>query len=123
MAKTPEGRPSSENKRGKARAAPAGESIVIAKLGGVPLDLLLTAVRGPVRLEIEEAGSAEIEEAKFRIDKGEWTELDRAGRVWRAELTTQELVDGQHTIDLQVHSSEGEQDEVHGAFRVRNRAR
>jgi len=94
-----------------------------ARLGGVPLELLLTAVRGPVILEVDEPRGQEFASVRFVVDGADALDLARAGNVWLAQLDTRALNDGTHRYELQAKRQSGRAARVRGTFRVRTRAR
>lgn len=93
-----------------------------ARLGGVPLDLLHVAVRGPVRIEVKEEEAPPAVEAGYCVDGGERQPLRRVGARWEAELATEDLAEGRHTIAVELDFGSGKRESTRGAFLLRRRA-
>ena len=92
-------------------------------LEGMPIDLVLTAARGRLVLELDELGTAPPPEAvTFRVDEAPWAPLDRVGRRWRRILWTTELTTGEHRIEVMAAWQSGERRTVEGRFRIRGGA-
>lgn len=91
------------------------------RMGGVPVERLLTTVRGPISIEVESQPGAEIQEAKYRVDGGPSEPLARIGRVWRGEVEADRLSDGPHHVEVEVRDPEGGVEISKGTFTVRRR--
>ena len=89
-------------------------------LEGVPIELVVTAARGRLMLEVDEMGEAHLDAAAFRVDDGPWDPLDRVGGRWRRVLSTDELPPGEHEIEVVGADPEGKKHKVSGVFRVRS---
>jgi len=118
-----EGEGSPENEHRNHKAQPSKEDPIEARLGGLPLAMHLTTVRGPVRIELDDTEDHEIEEAEFRVDGEEWIGLKRSGAVWSGFVHTEGLSDGEYEIELRAKRTDGHEERVQGTFRVRNHTR
>ena len=92
-------------------------------LEGVPIDLIITAARGRLVLELDEqGGEAPPEAVSFRVDDSPWAPLDRVGRRWRRILSTADLAQGEHRIEVLAAWATGQRRCVEGRFRIRGAA-
>jgi hypothetical protein len=120
---THRGKDQEGNLRGGRKEGERAQGPIEARLGGLPLSMELTTVRGPVRIELDDPKDKEIKEADFRVDGEEWIGLRRSGSVWEGYLHTEGLSDGEYEIELRARRKDGNEERVAGTFRVRNRAR
>ena len=109
-----------------AESAPSGTveepsvASLSARLGGIPVEMLLTTLRGPVRLELDPPVGDDLQEASFRVDGKGWVRLHRAEAVWRGDVHAEGLTDGVYELEIRVRRMDGAEEVIRSTFRVRN---
>lgn len=92
---------------------------LLVTLEGVPLDLVLTAMQGKLRLDLDEVAGRPLQRVEYRVDDGDWHVLDQRGRRWQAFFDTDDIVPGVHRLEVRAALGDGARSTAHGVFRVR----